>query len=184
MTLNKETGTDISITKFKEPRELTGEYDVIYADPPYPNSYRKRALETHNPTMSLEDIKKLKVPSAPNSVLLQWVPATKLVEGLEIMAAWGFTYKTHMVWNKTRCAEAYWGGNQHQLLLIGIKGKMRLPAHDKRGASVYTEMTPNFSSKPYHFYQVIMDMFPGKRYIQLFGKQRLDGWGATWGIEV
>jgi N6-adenosine-specific RNA methylase IME4 len=186
MTLNKETDIGGSNTKFEVLGELVGEYDVIYADPPYRNnlsSSKKRAIETHNPTMSLEDIKKLKVPSAPNSVLLQWVPATKLVEGLEIMAAWGFAYKTHMVWNKTRHAEAYWGISQHQLLLIGTKGKMRLPSQDKRGSSVYTEITPNFSSKPYHFYQIIQRMFPGKRYIELFARQSLVGW-ATWGNEV
>lgn len=76
-------------------------YDIIYADPPwayrvYTNKDKGRTAESHYPTMRKQDIQNLPIPkiSNKNSVLFLWVTAPCLQEGLDLVKAWGFTYKT------------------------------------------------------------------------------------------
>jgi N6-adenosine-specific RNA methylase IME4 len=86
------------------------QYGTILADPPwrFQNSTGKMAPEHKRlrryETMSFEEIKKLPVEkiSADKSHLYLWVPNALLSEGLEVMEAWGFTYKTNIVWHKIR----------------------------------------------------------------------------------
>ena len=76
-------------------------YEIIYADPPW--SYKVwsdkgkgRSAERHYPTMDKKDIQLLPVCkiAAKNSVLFLWVTAPCLLEGIELITAWGFKYKT------------------------------------------------------------------------------------------
>lgn len=76
-------------------------YDVIYADPPwryytYSDKGKGRSAESHYPTMAKEEIQQLPVEriSSKNSVLFLWVTAPCLIEGIELIKAWGYTYKT------------------------------------------------------------------------------------------
>ncbi len=78
-------------------------YQIIYADPPWKYDFskdNKDKIENHYPTMSLNEIKELAVPSAENSACYLWATAPKLIEALGVLDAWGFTYKTNMVWDK------------------------------------------------------------------------------------
>jgi hypothetical protein len=83
-------------------------YGVIYADPPWRFEPRSRetgmdrAADNHYPTMTLDDIKAIMVPAAKVCVLFLWATAPMLSAALAVMEAWGFTYKTHWVWVKTR----------------------------------------------------------------------------------
>ena len=93
-------------------REFTAgkTYRTIYADPPWqfqnrtgkvaPEHKRLKRYET----MSLDEIKRLPVSEAAGekSHLYLWVPNALLPEGLEIMKAWGFEYKTNIIWEKVR----------------------------------------------------------------------------------
>ncbi len=56
------------------------------------------------PTMEIKEIMELPVPklAAASSHLYLWVPNALLKEGLQVMDAWGFTYKTNLVWHKIR----------------------------------------------------------------------------------
>lgn len=65
--------------------------------------------------MTLEDIKRLRVPSAKDSVLFMWATSPKLPQALEVMAAWGFAYKTHSIWDKVLIGMGYWFRGQHEL---------------------------------------------------------------------
>lgn len=77
-------------------------YNIIYADPPW--SYKVwpkdtglgRSAEAHYKTMQKEDIQKLPIQRLCNkdSVLFLWVTYPCLLEGLELIEKWGFTYKT------------------------------------------------------------------------------------------
>jgi len=104
-----------------------GKYEVILADPPWKYDFSKDStdsIEYHYPTMILEEIKNLKVPSADNAVLFLWATAPKLKEALEVIESWGFKYKTCAVWDKEWIGMGYWFRGQHELLLVGIKGKV------------------------------------------------------------
>ena len=79
-------------------------YNIIYADPPW--RYRhcasnSRKIENQYNTMSLQTIKDLEIPSTDNCILYLWATAPKLQEALEVLVAWGFDYRTCMVWDNT-----------------------------------------------------------------------------------
>ena len=80
-------------------------YQVIYADPPwrYENpqmGITKKSIEYQYPTMSLEEIKNMKIPSDDDCVLFLWAKAPNLREAFEVIEAWGFNYRTCMIWDK------------------------------------------------------------------------------------
>ena len=72
-----------------------------------------RKIENQYETMTLDDIKNIKVPAEDNSVLYLWVTVPKLLEGIEVMKAWGFTYKSSAVWDKESMGMGYWFRSQH-----------------------------------------------------------------------
>ena len=161
-------------------------YQVIYADPPWNYSFSKsnnRNIENHYPTMPLWDIKELVFPVDNNAVLYLWATAPKLVEALEVMSAWGFEYKTHGIWDKEIIGMGYWFRGQHELLLVGVRGKFSPPEQSKRISSVYREKRGRHSKKPDNIRQLIHSWYPDKNKIELFARQKTDGWDV-WGNEV
>ena len=108
---------------------MTKKYQVIYADPPwrYTPAVKNRQVENHYPTMALSEIMEMDIPSDKNSVLYLWATASKLPDCLKVMEAWGFTYKSQMVWDKELIGMGYWARGQHELLLIGTRGKFSPP---------------------------------------------------------
>jgi len=161
-------------------------YNIIYADPPWKYDFSKDnsdRVENHYPTMTLEEIKFLKLPIEDNAVLFLWATAPKLIEALEVMKAWGFTYKTNMVWNKDWIGMGYWFRGNHELLLVGVKGKFSPPAFENRVNSVFTEKRTTHSKKPDYFRELITRMFQEGRKIELFAREKKDGWDC-FGNEV
>lgn len=170
--------------KIAPPKQLDGCYDVIYADPPWNYNFAEtesRAIENHYPTMDLEDIKNIKVPSAENSALFLWVTAPKLEEGLQVLNAWGFTYKTCAVWDKEIIGMGYWFRGQHEILLVGIKGNFKTPAPEHRESSVYKEKRTQHSKKPTHYYEWIEKAFPNQRYLEMFSRNKHNDKWEVWG---
>ena len=93
------------------------EFEVVYADPPWRYDFSKsdsREIENQYPTMTVDEICALKIPSAKNSVLYLWATAPKLREALQVMAAWGFEYKSHGIWDKEIIGMGYWFRGQHE----------------------------------------------------------------------
>ena len=163
-------------------------YNIIYADPPWKYSFSKsgnRKIENQYETMKIEDIKNLPIQdiSEKDCILYLWATSPKLIEALEVMKAWGFTYKTHGIWDKEIIGMGYWWRGQHELLLVGTKGKMSPPPQDKRESSVYTERRGKHSKKPQHFRDFIKESFPQLPKIELFARQKVEGWDC-WGNEV
>ena len=166
---------------------IVGEYDVIYADPPWRYDFSEttsRDIENQYPTMAIDDIKAMKVPSASNAVLLLWATAPKLREALDVMSAWGFEYKTCAVWDKVKIGMGYWFRGQHEMLLIGTKGQYSPPPPELRISSVYTEARREHSAKPKHYYDMIETMFPGRSYLELFARQRNNDKWEVWGNQI
>ena len=118
-------------------------FGVIYADPPWrfePYSRETgidRAADNHYPTMTLDEIKALDVPSiaANDCVLFLWATAPMLTQALEVMAAWGFTYVSQVIWDKDADGHGYWFINRHEILLVGTKGKIPAPAPGTHGSA-------------------------------------------------
>ena len=177
----------ISQKKEVLPPELPkGKYDVILADPPWRYQFSEtstREIENQYPSMDLEDIKRLSIPAADNAVLFLWATAPKLEESLQVLNAWGFTYKTCAVWDKEAQGMGYWFRGQHELLLLGVKGNFRTPNPENRFSSVIREKRTEHSKKPERVYEIIETMFPKAKYIELFARDARPGWGA-WGNEI
>lgn len=164
-------------------------YGVIYADPPWRfepysrESGMDRAADNHYPTMTLDDIKALPVPAADDCALFLWATAPMLPQALEVMAAWGFTYKSHCVWVKDKPGTGYWFRNQHELLLVGTRGAIPAPASIGRPSSVFEADRGVHSAKPHEFRLMIAWAFPTLPKIELFARTNTPGWD-TWGLEA
>lgn len=164
-----------------------GLFDVIYADPPYEYEFsetQSREIESHYKTMTLEDIKSLKIPVANNAVLFLWATAPKLEEAMQVINIWGFKYKTCMVWDKQIIGTGYWCRNQHELLLIATKGNMPVPVPEVRVSSVYSEKRTEHSKKPNYYYSLIEKYFPNHKYLELFARQKYNDKWTAWGNEL
>ena len=161
-------------------------YDIILADCPWRYSFSKsksRKIENQYPTMSLQEIKELEVPAKDNCLLYLWATAPKLKEALSVMEAWGFEYKTHAIWDKEKIGMGYWFRGQHELLLVGVRGKFSPPSPDERVSSIYRYPRTKHSRKPCVYRKFIDIWYPDADKIELFARERVPGWDA-WGNEV
>lgn len=164
----------------------TGEYDLIYCDPPWRYDHQEspnRDVENQYPTMTVEEICALDVPAADDCVLFMWATSPKLQEALEAIEAWGFTYKTHAIWDKLKIGMGYWFRGQHELLLVATKGKMSPPHTDNRVSSVFSYKRGKHSAKPIEVYDLIEQMLPNTTRIELFARTEREGWDS-WGNET
>src|SRR6516165_1381538 len=126
----------IEISKANAPLPCDRRFPIIYADPPWKfdvydvESGLDRAAAAHYPTMELEEICALPVAdlATDDAALFCWTTAPHLWKARDVLTAWGFEYRTNIVWRKERPGLGYWVRNQHELLLIGVRGKMRSPA--------------------------------------------------------
>lgn len=154
-------------------------YDVIYADPPWRYDFSKsdsRKIENQYPTMSVEEICALAVPSAENAVLYLWTTAPKLLEGLKVMQSWGFAYKSQAVWDKRKIGMGYWFRGQHEILLVGTKGRFSPPEQRKRVGSVLCFTRGKHSKKPDEIRDLITDWYPACEKLEMFCRYPADGW--------
>jgi ParB/RepB/Spo0J family partition protein len=170
---------------------------VIYADPEYRfepwsrETGMDRAADNHYSTSALEVIKSRNVASiaAGDCVLFLWatVPFEKAAH--EVMEAWGFKYKSQVVWDKgdgdgDDVGTGYWFRNQHEVLLVGTRGKIPAPAPGTQWKSIVRAPCGKHSEKPKVFYELIEAYFPNLPKIELNcrGPAR-PGW-AAWGNEA
>jgi N6-adenosine-specific RNA methylase IME4 len=163
------------------------QYDVIYADPPWRYDFSKvknDAIESHYPTMSLEDICAMKIPAKKDSILYLWTTAPKNREGLLVMESWGFEYKTGLVWIKPTIGTGYHSRGKHELLLVGTMGNFHPPGAQSRYQSVINASKGKHSKKPDLVYNIIEEAYPPTEYklLELFARNKRDGW-LSWGNE-
>jgi len=170
-----------------KPEVPKGEFELIYADPPWQYNFTEsltRSIEKEYSTMTLEEIKKLEIPSSKDCILFLWCPAPKLYpEGMEVIKAWGFEYKTCMVWVKDRIGMGYYARNRHEFLLIATKGSPGTPKPKNRPDSIINAKRGKHSKKPEITYKLIEQMYPKKKKIELFARNERKNWNS-WGNEV
>ena len=166
-----------------------GSYDIIYADPPW-NFTNATDFSPEYNTIKTEELcsfgDKIKERIGVNAILFLWSPNAILPEALEVMKAWGFTYKSNIVWVKPHELMGYWVKSKHEMLLIGKKGDALTPQEGTQPTSILIieNGTPlRHSEKPEEVYAIIERMFPKQNYIELFARKIREGW-TSWGNEI
>lgn len=173
-------------------------FGVILADPEWrfepwsAATGMDRAAENHYPTSVTEVIasRPLADIAAADCALFQWATVPMLPQAQAVMAAWGFDYKSHWIWVKTRpdgslaLGTGYWNRNAHEILLVGTRGNVPAPAMGDQSPSVIYAPPGRHSEKPDIFLEMIEGMFPTIPKIELNrrGPAR-PGW-AAWGNEA
>jgi N6-adenosine-specific RNA methylase IME4 len=173
-------------------------FATILADPPwrFQNRTGKMAPEhrrlSRYGTMELDEIMALPVAeaAADPAHLYLWVPNALLPDGLAVMKAWGFEYKSNLVWHKVRKdggsdgrGVGFYFRNVTELCLFGIRGKAaRTLAPGRRQVNLVGTRKREHSRKPDEFYDVIEACSPGPR-LELFARGERKGWTA-WGNQA
>jgi N6-adenosine-specific RNA methylase IME4 len=164
-------------------------FPIIYADPPWryehPPMSENRAIENHYPTMDLDAICALQVAdlATPDALLFVWVPPPILEQCFSVIRAWGFDYRTGLVWVKDRIGMGNYVRNRHEHLLVARRGQPPLPATDARPPSVFEAARSSHSRKPESAYELIERMYPELPRIELFARNPREGWSA-WGNQA
>lgn len=158
---------------------------VIYADPPWRYEFSasdSRKIENQYPTMTVEEICKEDPAPEEDAMLFLWVTSPKLREGLQVLEAWGFTYRTSMVWVKPQIGMGYYARSQHELLLIGALGALPAPEPATRPSSVIDGRRTEHSAKP-DLRPVLDAMYPGLLKREMFSRVPSNGLWLTHGLE-
>jgi len=167
-------------------------FGVIYADPPWRWEARSAKGEGRAPPysrMTLDDIKALPIAerAAPDCVLFLWCLDAMLPQALEVIKAWGFTYKTvGFTWAKTTAAGkphfglGFWTRCGTEQCLLATRGQ----PHRRDAGVPQLIMAPRtgHSRKPTDAHKRIERLVPGP-YLELFARKRRRGW-TVWGDEV
>jgi N6-adenosine-specific RNA methylase IME4 len=160
-------------------------YAAIYADPPWKYGDERGDVSAGGasaqyPLMELSDICELPVGTmaASDSVLFMWATAPLLPEAMEVIEAWGFTYKTHLVWDKGRPFYGNYSHVQHELLMVCTRGSCTPHPDAQLSKSIIAIDRSEHSAKPHEFYDLIEEMYPEGNRIELFARNRREGWDA------
>ncbi len=190
--ISRDANREKRLERLRDPGSLRntgiGKYAVLLVDPPWRYSGASdptRTAENHYPTMPHEELLELPVGeiAAPSSVLFLWATPPKVAEAVELIAKWGFRFKTCAVWDKERLGLGSWYRLQHELVLVATRGKLPPPAPVNRPLSVIRSPRLAHSAKPAAVRQQIERMYPDVPRIELFARGRIDGWDV-WGLEA
>ena len=173
-------------------------FATVLADPPWQFANRtgkiapKHKRLSRYGTMKLEDIATLPVSgiALPTAHLYLWVPNALLAEGLAVMKAWGFTYKSNLVWHKIRKdggsdgrGVGFYFRNVTEKVLFGVRGKnVRTKAPARSQVNYLATRKREHSRKPDEQYAIIEACSPGP-FLEMFARHTRDGW-MQWGNEV
>jgi len=177
---------------------LGGErFGALLADPPWRflNRTGKVAPEHRRlaryDTLSSVEIASMPVPAvmAPQSHCYLWVPNALVSEGLAVLEAWGFTYKTMLVWAKRRRdggpdgrGVGFYFRNVTEPVLFGVRGQLRTLGPGRRQVNMIETLKREHSRKPDELYPIIERCSPGP-FLELFARYPQPGWVA-WGNEA
>jgi len=141
-----------------------------------------RSAESHYELMSLERVKAMPVQdlAEENSHLYLWIPNALLQEGLDVIKAWGFTYRSPIYWIKPRLLLGNYYRNASETCLFATRGKAPVKFHGQPNWIFCPQQ--RHSQKPEEQYAVIRRMSYGP-YLELFARHREPGWDI-WGNEA
>lgn len=175
-------------------------YTIIYADPPWNfgsrlkhsrNGSQHRITEQY-PTMRIEEICALPIDnlSKDNAILFIWTTDAHLEKCLQVINAWGFTYKTiAFIWNKKEksgkqvCFQGMWTMKGSEICLLATKGKVHGLLKSRKVRQLVEATRQEHSKKPDEVRERIVEMFGNISRIELFARQKAEGW-HFWGNEI
>ncbi len=184
-------------------KDLTGFLDgqkfaTVMADPPwrFTNRTGKVAPEhkrlARYPTMELRDICDLPVADhlEDTAHCYLWVPNALLPEGLQVLDAWGFNYKSNIIWHKIRKdggsdgrGVGFYFRNVTEILLFGVRGKnARTLQPGRTQVNLFGTRKREHSRKPDEQYDIIESCSWGP-YLELFGRGKREKW-TVWGNQA
>jgi N6-adenosine-specific RNA methylase IME4 len=183
-----------------------GNYKVVYADPPWPNSpkERKRVIKRgpksmggmtnrSYPQMPVDDLLALRVDeiASKDAVLLLWATWGFMGVALELIDAWGFKYVTGFPWLKVGRNSGFpifgpgtWLRHASEPLLIARRGKPFGSLGNPRPAREGLVVSPRLehSRKPESILEWIDELFPAPK-VELFARRERIGWDS-WGDQL
>jgi N6-adenosine-specific RNA methylase IME4 len=153
---------------------LTGTFSTIVADPPwqYDNRGTRNAAAKHYPTLSIEDLCDLDVANhaADDAHLYLWTTTTFLRQAFDVMDAWGFTYKTNIVWVKPQMGLGNYFRVSHEHVLFGVRGSAPIPPAN-RVKSWFEANRGQHSAKPDSFLDIVETCSPSPG-LEMFARRR------------
>lgn len=169
-------------------------YGLIMADPAWDFSLHSekggnKSAQKHYDCMPIDEIMALPVQdlAAENCCLMLWATAPMLALQMKVIEAWGFTYKTEMIWRKvTRNGKQTFGPGyivrgSHEPILIATRGAPEFAAKNIR--SCFDGERREHSRKPEEAYKIAERMLPKARKVELFSRTDRAGW-ESWGNEA
>jgi N6-adenosine-specific RNA methylase IME4 len=164
-----------AIDRYKPPE---GKFGVIVVDPPWPYACRTDDV-THlgtipYPSMSLDEIRALKLPADDNCILWLWTTNAFMREALQVLDAWGFAQKTILTWVKSRVGMGNWLRGQTEHCILAVRGRpvVRL----KNQSTVLHAPGGKHSRKPDAFYKLVDSLCPSRAKLELFARESRPGW--------
>ncbi|WP_083236031.1 MT-A70 family methyltransferase [Halomonas caseinilytica] len=181
-------------------------YDIIYADPPWDYGGKMQfdkssksaekidigknifisAANFKYPTIKTKDMKKIPIHeiASDDCLLFMWVTNPHLAQGIELGQAWGFEYKTvAFVWDKMVHNPGQYTMSYCELCLVFKRGKIPRPRGARNVKQLVRTPRQAHSVKPMEVLRGIEEMFPTQSKIELFARNKVDGWDS-WGLDV
>ena len=130
------------------------------------------------PVMSLSDIEALPVSQVANKdgVVFLWTPVALLPDGLSVLRAWGYEYKTAVFWRKIMSlGMGYWFRGQVEVCLLGVRGKVK--AFRIQKPNFIQSKVRDHSQKPDEMYDLIEATGLSPK-LELFACRERDDWDS------
>jgi N6-adenosine-specific RNA methylase IME4 len=166
----------------------SGKYRVIYADPPWEYGNEQPEYHTeqadHYPLMPMQEIRDLPIRemALDDAVLFLWVTSPILRESFDVVADWGFEYKSSFIWDKIKHNMGHYNSVRHEILLICVRGSCP-PDEQKLFDSVQSIERTEHSRKPEEFRKIIDTIYPFGPRIELFNRGGAPEPWRVWGNE-
>lgn len=181
-------------------------YDIIYADPPWDyngkmqfdksgkikenHAWGKRifisAAKFKYPTIKTEVLKQIPIVeiAREDCILFMWTTNPHLAQAIELGQEWGFEYKTiAFVWDKQNHNPGQYTLSSVELCLLFKRGRIPTPRGARNIRQLVSVPRGAHSEKPIEVQQGIELMFPTQRKIELFARNKPEGWDV-WGLDV
>lgn len=179
----QEQRAEIEKETFEKPE---GDYDVIVIDPPW--NYQDDSVYDADgfrgtcpyPTMSIEQIKNIKLPAKDDCVLWLWTTNKHIFYCKELCEAWGFEIKSILTWDKEHIAIGRWLRSQTEHCILAIKGKPYY--QNTKFGTLLKEKRGEHSAKPQSFYKMVEEICAGRK-LDYFARKKREGWDV-YGDEV
>lgn len=163
-----------------------GVFEVIVIDPPW--KYHDDKVydadgfrgTTNYPTLTLEEIGNIKLPSADNCVLWLWTTHRFMRYSFELLDKWGFEEKAILTWCKNKMGIGRWLRSKSEFCIMAVKGKPLI--HLTNQTTVLNADIGKHSEKPQEFYDLVDKLCIGRK-LDYFARKKRQGWDV-YGDEV